>query len=66
MGTIKLKKTSTETEQLSASAAVISPNAENVAAEKQQWDDPAVLKEFSEKTNATSRHYKLNNGRNDK
>ena len=62
MGTIKLKKTSTETEQLSASAAVISPNAENVAAEKQQWDDPAVLKEFSEKTNATSRHYKLNNG----
>ena len=46
MGTIKLKKASTETEQMSASVAAIGLNTENVTAEKRQWDDPAVLKEF--------------------
>ena len=62
MGTIKLKKASAETKRLSASAAATRSNTENVTVEKRRWDDPAVLKEFSEKADEMSRHYKLNNG----
>ena len=62
MGTIKLKKASTKEEQASVTAVATGSNAENVTAEKRRWDDPAVLKEFSEKADEMSRHYKLNNG----
>ncbi len=58
MVTIKLKKASTETEQMSTSAAVIGSSAENVKVEKRQWADPAVLKEFSERANETLRDHR--------
>ena len=64
MGTIKLKKMYAENDQVQPEAVAGSSFAEDVTevAEKQQWEDPAVLKEFSEKTDKISRHYKLNNG----
>ena len=64
MGTIKLKKMYAENDQVQPEAVADSSFAEDVTevAEKQQWEDPAVLKEFSEKTDKISRHYKLNNG----
>ena len=64
MGAIKLKKMYAENDQVQPEAVADSSFAEDVTevAEKQQWEDPAVLKEFSEKTDKISRHYKLNNG----
>lgn len=64
MGTIKLKKAGIAMEQVAAANAVNVPHGvdESVWAENRQWDDPAVLKELTDKTNITSRHYKLNNG----
>ena len=64
MGTIKLKSTSAKAEQNATSYGENVSNVEGVFARAMcgRWDDPAVLKEFSEKTDETSRHYKLNNG----
>ena len=62
MGTIKLKKVNTEVGEVPVSATPINASVENVTAKKRQWDDPAILKEITDKTNETSRHYKLNNG----
>ena len=56
MGTIKLKKMYAENDQVQPEAVAGSSFAEDVTevAEKQQWEDPAVLKEFSEKTDKIS------------
>ena len=51
MGTIKLKKVSTETEQPASAGAIVSSIENVVAEEKREWDDHAVLKEYSEKAN---------------
>ena len=63
MGIIKLNRSAnkapeTMQEEVQAPAA----NAAQPAKQEKRWQDPAILKEYSEKTDAQSRHFKLNNG----